>query len=99
MSLTLRMEELSRFRVSADLTSNDGRISLALQPMSKADAVVVTTGVLIHFETVVENGSNKLYVFTSSDGEASTTATTSKATSPPPELAGKQPKTEVWMIF
>jgi hypothetical protein len=61
----LRPEELSRFRVSADLTSKDGRISLALQPTSAADPPLSAAAarVLVHFETVVENGLSELRVF------------------------------------
>jgi hypothetical protein len=88
MSLTLRLEELSRFRVSAGLTSKDGRISLALQPTSAADPAlsVAAAGVLVHFETVVENGLSKLCVFISFEGrdKGYTTASTSKASAPLP---------------
>jgi hypothetical protein len=71
MSFTLRMDELSRIRVSADLGSSDGRISLALKPAEEINPVpTFLAGVLIHFETVVENGCGKLHVFTSAERDA-----------------------------
>lgn len=77
------MEELSRFRVSADLGSNDGRLSVALKPNGETNsAPSLEAGVLIHFETVVENGSSKLNVFTSlveDDTQAASTSTRSSS--------------------
>ena len=61
MSLTLRMEELGRVRVFADL---DGRMSLSLKPVEEInDTQGSASGVLIHFDTIVENGSSKLHIF------------------------------------
>lgn len=69
MSLTLRAEDLSRFCVSADLGSSDGRISLALKSGRESDPAPMVAGdVLVHFETVVEMGQRKLNVFTSVEG-------------------------------
>lgn len=82
MSLTLRMEELSRFRVSADLGSNDCQISVALKPEEDtSSAPTFETGVLIHFETVVENGCSKLDVFTSFEEEGKVMTRSSPAAS------------------
>lgn len=73
MSFTLRIDELSRVRVSADLGCHDGRISLALKPAEEINTVpTFAAGVLIHFETVMENGCGKLHVFTSSEGDVTT---------------------------
>lgn len=76
MSFTLRMDELSRIRVSADLGSNDGRISLELKSAEDINPVpTFAAGVLIHFETVMENGCGKLHVFTSAEGDLTSSAT------------------------
>lgn len=88
MTFTLRMDELSRFRVSADLGSNDGRISLALKPAEEINPVpTFAAGLLIHFETVVENGCGRLHVFTSSEGGV-TTPKSPAAFADIPNLAG-----------
>ena len=67
MSITLGIQELSRFHVSAAFSSNDGRISLSLKPApeSGTNTAQASAGLLIHFETVVEHGCSKLHVFTS----------------------------------
>lgn len=82
MSLTLRMEELGRVRVFADLGSSDARISLSLKPTEEIDDTPgFGAGVLIHFNTVVENGSSKLHIFTSSTTPLNS-ATTTPANTP-----------------
>ncbi|TDL15496.1 hypothetical protein BD410DRAFT_107398 [Rickenella mellea] len=81
MSLTLRLEELNHFRVSADLGSGDGRISLALKSSTPEMHYTPSsaTGVLIHFETVVVNGRTTFNVFTS-DESANGTRISASAT-------------------
>jgi hypothetical protein len=71
------MEELSHFCVSANLGSSDGRISVALAPKGETDSSpTFGAGLLIHFETVVENGSSKLNVFTSFEEKTTTRSST-----------------------
>ena len=71
------MEELGRVRVFADLGSNDGRMSLSLKPVEEInDTQGSASGVLIHFDTIMENGSSKLHIFTSSTTPSNSGATT-----------------------
>ena len=67
MSITLPVEELCRLRVSAKISSKDGRISLALKPEPSKPGFTQhhLSGLSVHFEMEEEDGGSTLSVFTS----------------------------------
>jgi len=67
MSLTLPVEELCRLRVSAKISSEDGRIALTLKPEPSKPGFTQNhhSGLSVHFEMTEEDGGNSLSVFTS----------------------------------
>jgi hypothetical protein len=67
MSLTLPLEELYRLRVSAKISSKDGRIALTLKPEPSNPGLTQDhpSGLSVHFETAQEDGGSALSIFTS----------------------------------
>jgi hypothetical protein len=84
MFVTLRLDDLDRLSVSADLQSSDGGISLFLKPPEAINASPASPGGFIHFKRVSEGGVDKLHIYTSSSSIEPKTPPHGIVTLPPP---------------